>query len=157
MVVIAVIGVLAAIAIPTFRTMGYTSKRAAVVNDLLAAFQMARSESIKRGTSISVCAGNGSCTGATTWTQGWTLFVNTNGNTTLDTGELILKQGKAAPKDISVNTTSAMVTFRPYNVLMVGGTLTICTPLPPTENRDIVISSVGRARAVTTTATCSSS
>jgi type IV fimbrial biogenesis protein FimT len=57
-------------------------------------FRYARSEAIKRTNRVTICASsNGtSCTGAgALWKNGWLVFVDENGNGTVDAGDVVLR------------------------------------------------------------------
>jgi len=87
LVVIAVSGILLAVAVPAFSTFVLSERQGAETNSLVFALDFARSEAIKQDSSggIEVCASsNGStCTGGTaTWSQGW-IVVPAGGGTVL--------------------------------------------------------------------------
>lgn len=82
LVVMAIIGILAAIAIPSFRGFTDGSNVTATVNDLVSAFNLARNEAVTRGTNASICksADKVTCVTTGTWAQGWIVFTDFNGN-----------------------------------------------------------------------------
>jgi type IV fimbrial biogenesis protein FimT len=74
MVVIAVAGILLAVGVPSFNNFILDSRRIGLGNDLLAAMMLARSESIKQGQGITVCASTDGVNCASTssgWNSGW--------------------------------------------------------------------------------------
>ncbi len=74
MVAITVAGILAAIAVPSFRSFLLNDRDAGQVNSLVGSFSYARSEAVKRASSngITVCPSpNGLVCGATPWSGGW--------------------------------------------------------------------------------------
>ena len=74
MVAIAVVGVLLAIGIPSFQYFILDSRRIALGNDLLASVMLARSESIKQGQPVAICASTDGATCASSssgWNSGW--------------------------------------------------------------------------------------
>jgi len=154
MVAVAIAGVLAAIAVPSFRTLDYTSKRSTVVNDLVAALQYARGEAIKRGRQVVVCPGTTSCGGDTDWASGWIAFQNTDRDDppVIDTAEPVLKRGGGAPAKVTITTSADSFAYEPFNNRMGdGGTLVVCTPLGATEARAVIVSSgTRRARSSAT-------
>ena len=83
MVTIAIVGILAAVAIPSFANMKKNNCLTTSVNSLVSSLQRARSEAVKYRTDVTVTALNGD------WAQGWnvTLKEDRNGNGTLDAGE----------------------------------------------------------------------
>lgn len=73
MVVIAVVAIIAAIAIPNLSAFVASTKVSAQANDLVAAVSYARSEAVKRNNTVSVCPStNGStCASGSNWSGGW--------------------------------------------------------------------------------------
>ncbi|MBV5333049.1 GspH/FimT family pseudopilin, partial [bacterium] len=55
MVVVAILGILAAIAVPSFKSTIESSRRTTYANQLLEDLALARSEAIKRGGRVGVC------------------------------------------------------------------------------------------------------
>src|SRR6185295_6225393 len=72
-----------------------TSKLTTQIYDLFGGLTLARSEAIKRGTTVTACASaNQTACGGTSgcnWQQGWIVFVDANNNHVVDTGEEILR------------------------------------------------------------------
>jgi type IV fimbrial biogenesis protein FimT len=71
--VMAIVGILMAIAVPSFKYTTTANRIAAEVNGLVGDLQYARAEAIKEGQTVIACASaNGtSCSGADTWQTGW--------------------------------------------------------------------------------------
>ena len=93
-VVMAIIGIAAMIAIPSFRGFTDSSNVTSATNDLVSALNLARSEAVTRATNVTVCksADQASCTTAGNWEQGWIIFVDANGdNDATDAGEMIIR------------------------------------------------------------------
>jgi len=101
LIVIALVAIFASVGIPSFQYVTYSNRMSSEVNSLLAEMQYARAEAVKEGQPITVCASsnptsaNPSCSGSASWNQGWIVFVDANGNQTVDTGEQILLQQPA--------------------------------------------------------------
>ncbi|HRP74347.1 MAG TPA: GspH/FimT family pseudopilin [Rhodocyclaceae bacterium] len=68
---ITVLAVLLGIGVPSFQETIRTNRTATLTNDLVAALQFARSEAIRRGQNVMLCAGNDftDCNGD--WLDGW--------------------------------------------------------------------------------------
>lgn len=92
-IVIAIVGLLLALAIPSYQYVIVDNRMSGEVNDLLAAMQYARAEAIKEGNDVVVCGStNGtSCSGQPNWQTGWIVFSDPDNNGTLEAGEPILK------------------------------------------------------------------
>lgn len=113
MAVIAIAGVLMAAAIPTFRDMIRRTRLTAYANEFVTALNMARSESIKRGVTVTLRKIGG--TGTYWSTSGWEVFVDTNANGTKDTGEDTIKTYNALPINYTlVGTNSNIANYLSY-------------------------------------------
>jgi type IV fimbrial biogenesis protein FimT len=87
--VMAVVGILMAIAVPSYRYVTSVNRIAAEVNGLLGDMQYARAEAIKEGQTVTVCvSSNGtSCSaGNINWQKGWIVFSDVNGDHTVSNG-----------------------------------------------------------------------
>lgn len=97
LVVIAIVGVLAALAAPSFTPTIQRYRIQQAVEDMTATLYLARSEAIKRGGNITViknAVNAAECPQATTaieWGCGWRVFVDTNDNGTQQAGEETLR------------------------------------------------------------------
>ena len=92
MVVVAILGVLAALAAPSFGPLIERWRVRDAAESLQSTLFYARSEAIKRGgnvTLLKTASGNGcaNADAATQWGCGWTVFVDTNNNGVQDTGQ----------------------------------------------------------------------
>jgi len=78
MTAIAVIGLLLALATPTFREFTRNNSVVATQNDLVTAFNLARSEALRRNRPVSVCSSaNGTtCGDEEDWNIGWLAFTD---------------------------------------------------------------------------------
>ncbi|MDH3468559.1 MAG: GspH/FimT family pseudopilin [Gammaproteobacteria bacterium] len=87
--------ILMAVAVPSFKEFLRQSQLTTQTNDFLAAINVARSESVKRSSSITVCASadnsapTPTCDGAA-WDDGWIVFTDPDKDDTLDAGEVLL-------------------------------------------------------------------
>jgi len=93
MIVLAVMGVMFSMAIPSFRIMMQNSHAAEAVNTFIAQANFTRSEAIKRNSRVTMCVSTNQTTCHTTadWTLGWIIFNDQNDNGTVDSGEQIIR------------------------------------------------------------------
>ncbi|MCK9489586.1 MAG: GspH/FimT family pseudopilin [Xanthomonadales bacterium] len=84
-VAVAVLAILVSIAVPSFREVALNNRASSITNDLLADLSTARSEAVKVAGRAAVLA-----SGAT-WADGWDVFVDDNGNGTIDDDEEVIK------------------------------------------------------------------
>jgi type IV fimbrial biogenesis protein FimT len=93
MVVVALLGILGAVAAPPFVSMMQRHRAAAEINRLISDLQFARSEAIKRGLPVGLCTSSNSttCLGTPNWHSGWIVFVDLDKSGTLDPAEVLLR------------------------------------------------------------------
>ena len=91
MMAIAVLGILVAIAVPSFRSITASSRTVAATNDLVSALNLARSEALTRSVNAVVCTSSdqATCSGSTDWADGWIVFSDRNRNGAVNNGELL--------------------------------------------------------------------
>lgn len=87
MVTLAVFAIVTVLAFPGFKLYQQNSNRVTQINDLIASFNLARSEAVRRNLPVSVCASanQATCNKINNWTTGWIVFVDDNQNGTTDT------------------------------------------------------------------------
>jgi len=95
-VVMMIVAILAAIAIPSYKYVTTANRMSSEVNSLLGDMQFARSEAIKEGMPVTVCianAGGTGCLGAGTiaWQNGWIVFLDSNADKQVQVGEAVLR------------------------------------------------------------------
>ena len=115
MVVLAIAGVLAAIAVPAMGNFMRNSRITAAANDVMAALHFTRSEAIKRRQPVTLCtsanaqAATPACANSPFLT-GWIAFVDLNQSGGVDAGEDVLLQHEAMNPLITAR--SSLAAFR---------------------------------------------
>ncbi len=147
------------IAVPSFREFIQNNRISGFTSDFISAINLARSESVRRGTPVSVCASANSvgsaCGNAANWTNGWIVFVDTDGDGALGPSTDRLKIHDPFPSNsVTVVAPSAVLTFSASGFLTQGsGTYQVsasgCTG---SHARDLSISTIGRISS--SSATC---
>jgi len=85
-IVMTIVAILMAISIPSYKYVTNSNRIAAEINGLLGDMQYARAEAIKEGQTVTVCVSSNSataaptCTGGTSWQNGWIVFADVNGD-----------------------------------------------------------------------------
>ena len=160
LVVIALISVLAAIAVPSMRDFIANSRMQGPVQQMLRELAYARSEAVKRAKNVALCpTANANAaldavtcsSSGTDWQSGWIVFVDENGNGDFNAGDELLKrsqQPSSSAIDIRGNGGSAPeIAYDPRGSLSgTGRTVRFCVENQRVENRRIVVSGFGRAR-----------
>ena len=84
LVTVLIVGVILALGVPNMQAFTQNSRMTSTANDLHAAFHLARSESSRAKTNITVCASANSMTAGAncggTWDQGFIVFVDVDGD-----------------------------------------------------------------------------
>jgi type IV fimbrial biogenesis protein FimT len=149
MIAIALLGVVLAIAVPSFTDAVLGSKLRSYANNFLASTYLARGEAIKRNSVVNLCASsNGtSCTGS--WEQGWIVLAGTT----------VIQRQSALPSGLKMTESGGIssIGFQPTGVGGAPATLTVCraTPSVGSQERVISVSATGRASVTkTTTGSC---
>ncbi len=157
LVVMLIIGIFAAIGIPSFQYVTSSNRIAGEVNGLLGDMQYARTEAVKEGLPVTVCvSSNGATcsTTSTTWSSGWIVFADSNGNHTVDNGEPVLRSQAAFSSDTFVaDNNVAWATFNRNGFAATGATNTATITLhAPSNNsqwtRCLTITPVGMLAVV---------
>jgi type IV fimbrial biogenesis protein FimT len=94
-VVMAIVAILMAISVPSYRYVTNANRIAAEVNGLLGDMQFARAEAIKEGQTVTVCVSTSGAacdgTGVSTWQNGWIVFSDVNSDAQVEAGDNILR------------------------------------------------------------------
>jgi type IV fimbrial biogenesis protein FimT len=155
LIVTAVLGVLAGIAIPAYVRLSRSASLSAAANQMLWALHLARSTSILRGEAVAVClsADGARCAASVAESvTGWLVFVDRapSSPVRLDTGDEVLRQ-LPLPEGVAVRGTRLAVTFWPVAMAGTTGTFTFCAG---DVGRAVVISQTGRPRVETKGVSC---
>ena len=106
MITVLILGVVLAFGIPNMQAFTQNSRMTSTANDLHASFHLARSESSRAKTNITVCASANSMAAAAdcggTWDQGYIVFVDEDGDLTRSgAAETVLRAHAAIADGIS--------------------------------------------------------
>ncbi len=149
MTVLAVTGIVTGGA-PAVQSLVHEQRLVVHVNQLFGDLQLARSEAIKRAAQVTLCKSNDgtTCSNAALWHEGWIVFLDANGNETVDAGETIVRVGQALPGSVSLRygTNYRYVYYKPDGSAWPNATFTFCDPRGAFNARAILITQAGRAR-----------
>ena len=105
LITLLVVGVVLALGVPNMAEFAQNSRMTSTANDMHAAFQLARTESARAKTNITICASSNSlaatptCSG--TWDQGYIVFEDTDGDVSRATTESILRRHGPAERGVT--------------------------------------------------------
>jgi type IV fimbrial biogenesis protein FimT len=115
MVVITIIGIMAAIAIPSFRLVMAQNAINGATSTLASDINFARSEALKRGVPVMLCPSAdpySACSNTGEWQGGWIIFVDRNSNQSRSSvasdGETLLRVQQNITGGIQINTTNTV-------------------------------------------------
>jgi type IV fimbrial biogenesis protein FimT len=145
-----VFGICSFAALPGFVRIQRDAARSAAVNEFFHALFLARSESSKRGTLVSLCKSRDGrrCIYSTTdWAGGWVVFVNHHSDVQpqVDSPESILHVYQGW-KGGTISSNRAAYSYRPYTQGVINGTIVFCDTRGSAHARAIIISHTGRPR-----------
>ncbi len=160
MVAVTVLGILVALAGPSFATFIADQRVNGATREILRNVQYARSEAVGRNTVVNLARTSGT---AKQWESGWTVYTDADraGNTAIAAGDVLLRTVGAQPNNITLrsgNTANGWLSFSPDGRLNEGGAtaqFVICDNRGATSGRTVTINTVGRAQiAAGNPATC---
>jgi type IV fimbrial biogenesis protein FimT len=101
MITVIVIAVVATVAVPNFARVIESTRLTGYSSELVSAVNTARSEAIKRGSRVGVCASNdqATCSGSDDWSTGWIVYVD-DGSGNVDE---VLRVREAFDGDVSID------------------------------------------------------
>ncbi len=143
MITVALVGVIAALAVPSFATMIANNRLATASNDVVGVLNYARSEAIKTGRSVIVNPTDGA-----DWANGVSVWIDRNGNGSMQDSEE-LRRTSGAPGSVTVNSSSNFA-FTGGGLLPNGSaavTIQVCDDRSGESGRSITITLGGRIRA----------
>ena len=99
MVALAIIGVMATMAVPSFRTFSANQSINSIVTEMRTSLETARTTALSRNQQVTVAPMSGK-----DWMTGWRVFVDSNKNSTFDTGEELIQQHAVTDKHLTAFT-----------------------------------------------------
>ncbi len=149
MVVLAIAAIMLTVAVPSLRESFTRNRLTNQANTFMAALNLARTEAIRRGQSVTLCKssdGNSCQTTGKNWEIGWIAFVDTDKNGTRNTGsgstETLLRAWPALPSGYSLRPNANFDNFLRYNPRGEAnnqGTFAICYNNQRVDAKAIVI------------------
>ena len=109
LVTIGVLAIITAIGAPMLNDLIANSRMSAAVNDVVTTLHLARSEAVKRRTSVTICpslnadSAAPSCAAAAGFDEGWIAFADDNANATVDANEVVVHAHGPLPETIADN------------------------------------------------------
>ena len=143
MVTVALVGVVAAFAIPSFTTMIANSRLVSTSNDIVGALNYARSEAVKAGRRVIVNPTDGA-----SWANGISVWIDSNSNGSMQDSEE-LRRTSRAPGTVTI-TSSSNVAFTGGGLLPGGSvavTIQVCDSRTGESGSEITVTLGGGIRS----------
>jgi type IV fimbrial biogenesis protein FimT len=159
MIALTILAILVGMAAPSFRELSRNNRVVAAQNDLVTAFNLARSEALKRGAPVTVCASvNGTaCGAAADWASGWIVFDDRAGAAgTVNNGDTVLQRWGAVDGNIVFAATAAFVQYQPTGTVVPDQPATFnisYSGCVGAKKRQVAVSAIGSLQS--TKANCS--
>lgn len=156
LITITIASILAAIGIPSYRSITNSARISAEVNGLLGDMLLARSEALKRGLRVSVCissSGTDCDTSGLNWHNGWIVFLDNDGDQAVDAGppaDTIMKvQARFNGGDTFVSNNTRAVTFNREGFATASTLVTLhAAAANDASTRCLSLNQLGRAKVV---------
>lgn len=163
MVVLIIMGILMAIAMPDFLTIIRNGRLATEANDLMTDLAFARAEATRRGQRMTLCvSSNGtSCGTGASWAGGRLVFSDAETAGTVETGDEVLRYHQANSSNLITVTASGFGTlnyiqYKPSGAMSTAtsGQFKICDNRTGNFGRIVAVSMTGRVALSSTTSAC---
>ncbi|MGA8514098.1 MAG: GspH/FimT family pseudopilin [Burkholderiaceae bacterium] len=166
MVVLSIVGILTALALPSLRTFIGNWQVANAVNAFSASLQLARSEAVKRGRFVRMCrSDNGTTCGAgnnlpSGWASGWIVYVDNDASGGVTVADEVVRSQSALNNFDNITSSSATLrafAFSPTGLMQYGAGsqgMNFSWDSGGTIRKALCISFTGRTRVVKDNTDC---
>lgn len=138
LVTISIIGILSAIALPSFQGVLLSYKLRSYSNALVTSVHLARSEAIKSNTAVLLCASTNGTSCGGVWEDGWIVL----------RGPTVAQRLQSIATGYKITDSGGLtsLTFQPTGIGATQATFTICraTPSVGSEERVVSVSATGK-------------
>lgn len=154
---VAILGILTAVALPNFADTVESNVTNSQAKLFITTLNLARSEAIKRGTNVGICPSNdGQDCDAGSWTTGWIVFVDTNGDSdgatgSIDAGDTIIRVFDALGANSVLTVTTDFLEYNSRGFSATAGvqTMLLCPSSGNSANaRSVEVGLSGRGRRI---------
>jgi type IV fimbrial biogenesis protein FimT len=148
---LSIFAILIAVAAPSLKDLIADRRVAASAQDLYGSMMLARSEAVKRRSSVSLCKstdGSNCNNAAADWSNGWLVFEDADADGSIDSGDQLIRVFEAIAGVIDVDWNNGnTLGFNSKGQARKAGTFTVCEGnTGGFESREIILSRTGRAR-----------
>jgi type IV fimbrial biogenesis protein FimT len=146
MIALTIVAILVGLAAPSYRDFTHNNQTSATNNDLVTALNLARNESLRRGTGVTVCPSPDGvvCSNAGDWPKGWIVFQDDAQNGVIAADKYVVQKWSAPQGGILVATTSQNIQYQPTGMVTNAAKFDVSYPACRGQNhRQIQVSPVG--------------
>ncbi len=151
MITVVIAGILASMAVPSFTQAIKNNRMSTQINELLATFNYARSEAIKRSTGISVCSSTDGASCSNNWKDGWIVFVDTDSDKTVGEVLRVHKELSGGNTMAFADSADSYINYKSIGLAKLAGTFTLCDSRGDTYKKVIKFPLTGQARVLIST------
>lgn len=144
LVLLGVVAILTTIAVPDFSATIKNDRDISQINTLLTGLMLARSEAIKSGTPVTICATSNDQTCAGTWTAGWMVYYT---NPPPGASTVIRVFPALSGGNTLTSSSGNTFTFNANGMTGAASTFTLCDSRGANYARSIDLALTGRAEA----------
>ena len=139
MLAVVIVAILAGIALPSFNYAIANNKMSSNANEVVGAFNLARSEATQRGSRVNIS----SVSGGTNWATGFRVWRDANGNAAYDAGEEI-RVFEAIDSGLTLTGTVSGINFNAVGFASAAMTLNLCSDTAAVNDRQLGVALSGR-------------
>jgi type IV fimbrial biogenesis protein FimT len=136
MVTVAIAAILAALAVPAMQNFLAAQAVEALAQELSTALRLARSEALKRGVEVSICAASATdasaCAGAANWKNGWVVFYDYDASGGINGDDAAIRVQSGGGKSVKdVVSAASSLTYRRNGILLTAAGASVRLELQP--------------------------
>ncbi len=145
LVLLAVVAILTTIAVPDFSATIKNDRDISQINTLLTGLMLARSEAIKSGTPVTICATSNDLACSSAWTAGWMVYYN---SPPPGASTVVIRVFPALNSGNTLTSSGGNTfTFNASGMTGTASTFTLCDARGASYARSIDLALTGRAEA----------
>jgi type IV fimbrial biogenesis protein FimT len=149
LVTVAIAGILAAIAVPSYNNLINKNQQSSTLNLFLGELHFARSEAVKRSKQVMLCpsANATSCSSTSNWNLGWIIFIDDNKDNLRDNTEELIRINGQLDSRLTLSMSADVkdrLRYKPNGLALETGTFTFCESRGAAHAQAIIINATGR-------------
>jgi len=151
-ITLSIAAILLAAAAPSFSGIIKNNKMTTQLNELVAGLNLARSESIKRASPVTVCKSSDGASCGGNWNNGWIVFPDLDNSGSVTNSEAVLREYVPPKNGAILSSISDEIIFdaEGYSVNYSNKTFLLCDDRGDSNRKGLVTSNTGRVRTAQT-------